>query len=197
MRFLDEVKVWSERFPSAEPRVLQPGDDELVLVLEKGLSPTKIPRDGENSSLPRFAPRYSSDARARVIVDGVTFGETEDALDIEGTSIRYLEDRIGRMVAAKVAGTIAKGALAYGVKSVSKNEDLGWLTFFLLMAADRADLRSWRSLPASLQMLRLPVKAGVHSVRIEVLGDYAQVLSTKDLGNIEIIAGKKIFLTAR
>ena len=207
MGFNDEEKKWKETFPHVEPRwtgeqLRSPvrgtsSEGELVAIFEKGLSPAKMPRNDSDSSLPRYIPRFSNSASARLKVNGETTAPFVRVLDIAGTSTRYLEDRIGRMMAAKLAGTAVKGALAYGVNKLSKNEDLGWIAFIALLAADRADLRSWRSLPAELQMVRLPLRAGTYDVQVEVLGWSGEVLWTEAFPKLEIKAGQKKFVIAR
>jgi tetratricopeptide (TPR) repeat protein len=186
--FREDIDDWKQKFPDVTPRGAElaepkrgvPAYGELVLIFEKGAGPRKIPRDGQDSSLPRFVPRYSNVARARAIIDGTHLESFVTALDVTNTSIRYLEDRIGRMAAAKLAGTIAKGALAYGVNRLTKSEDLGWLAFFVLLASDRADLRHWMSLPAELQLARVPLPAGKHNVHLEVLGWSGETIETID-----------------
>jgi len=197
IRFHDEYRKWSEIFAQETPRSFQRGEGELIVVFERGLGPVKVPR-GYNATLPRFVPRFSPEGFARLTVNEQVVGSTENVLDIETLSIRYLEDRIARMTAAKVAGIAVKGAIAAGVGKATESEDLGWVVFHILQATDRVDLRSWRSLPGSLQMLRVPMRSGVHQVKIEVMGhDGHSVLFEKDFGEIEVKAGKKRFLLAR
>jgi hypothetical protein len=142
-------------------------------------------------------PRYSDDYAARVVIDGESQGETQTTLDIAGTSIRYLEDRIGRLKAAQLAGLATKAALGIGVAKATKNDDLGVLAFYALMASERADLRSWSTLPASLQMLRVPLPAGKHRVNLDILGASGAALRTVDVGEIEVQASKKRFIVVR
>lgn len=197
LRFQDENQQWAETFFDQTPRTLGPKDAELVVVFEQGSSPIKVPRDGQNSSLPRFIPRFSRVGGAELRVNGVSQGRLETVLDIESTSIKYLEDRIGRMMAQKIAGVAAKGAIAAGIGRLGKNEDLGVLTFYALMLSDRADLRSWRSLPASLQMLRSTLPAGKHRVELVALDRSGFPIYTVVDQEIELKAGSKRFVVGR
>ena len=197
MRFFDDVADWKKKFPGATARVLPPGSGELVVIFERGKSPIKIPRDGKDSSLPRLVRQYSEEAGAEVLVNGESHGRMEGVLDIENLSIRYLEDRISRMAAAKIAGTVTKGALAYGVGKLTNNQDLGIIAFLALAATDRADLRSWRSLPAALDMLRIPLKAGTYNIDVRVLGSAGNSLRDVPFVKVEVKAGRKVFLVGR
>lgn len=196
LRFTQEERKWREAYPTQLPRTLKADEGELVVFFERGLSPVKIPRDGEDSSLPRFIKRFSSSHSARLVVNGESLGVFAPVLDIENLSIRYLEDRIGKMIAKKLAGTAVKAAVAYGVGKSSKNSDAGFLTFMALSALDRADLRSWRSLPAAIEMQRVALKAGTYKVDLQVLSATGEVLRTQH-EDLRIEAKKKVFRTVR
>src|SRR5690606_1725535 len=128
-------------------------EGELIVFFLTGRGPKKIPRYRENSSLPRYVS--SSKAKYRIAHKNI---RSVKVLDIDRTSKDFLEDRIGRMQAAQLAGTIAKAAVGVGVAKMSKDSDLGLLTYIVLQATNQADLRHWRTLPAEIQMLRLPLK---------------------------------------
>ena len=197
LRFVDDERRWREAYPQQLPRTIKADEGELVVFFERGLSPVKIPRDGQDSNLPRFVKRSSTSRGARLIVNGETPGAFAPVLDIESLSIRYLEDRIGKMIAKKLAGLAVKGAVAAGVGKASKNKDAGWLTFLALSALDRADLRSWRSLPAAIEMQRIALKKGVYQVEVQVLSSTGEVLRSHRFNDLQIEAGKKVFLSAR
>ncbi len=195
--FRDEQQEWREKYPQAQPRILKSKEGEVIVFFEKGMGPVKIPRDGQDSSLPKFRSRWFEEGGARLRVDGSQIADAHTALDIDALSTKYLEDRIGRMTAAKLGGLATKAAIAYGVGKLSKDQDLGVLAFIALAASDKADLRSWKSLPATLEMARMIVPAGNHQVELEVLGHGGSPIRTVSFGNIEVGAGKKVFLMGR
>jgi len=185
------------KYPTAPLRERRPDRTELIVFFQRGFGPIKVPRDGQSSSLPRFVVRYSSEYGARVQVDGAERGEMISALNVESLSIQYLEERIGKMIAKKIAGAAVKGAIAAGVGSQSDSGDLGLLVFQLLMLADQADLRSWRSLPADVQMLRVPVAPGKRMVKVEVLGAGGSVVREIDVGEVDLRKNEKRFINVR
>ncbi len=197
MRFTDEYKEWSRIFENQAPRKIPDGWGEFIVIFEQGLSPRKIPRDGHNSSLPRFVPRGSDSSYARVWIGDKDYIIDQKVLDIEKLSIAYLEDRIGRMIAKKMAGAAVKGALAAGLGSSSKDSDLGFAVFHLLMALDRADLRSWLTLPGSFKMERIAVPSGKYPIRLQVLNRYSEVIYEKNYGEVELKPRHKKFLIGR
>ncbi|MEO5667088.1 MAG: hypothetical protein ABIR96_03425, partial [Bdellovibrionota bacterium] len=194
--FGDEESQWRQANPEAPLRKENKGWGEIVVIYQQGESPRKVPRY-DDQTLPRLEKRFSSDYGARVLVDGESRGLTETAMDISNTSIRYLEDRIGRLKGAQLAGMAAKAAIGVGVARASKNDDLGILAFYALMATQRADLRSWSTLPSSLQILRVPLSAGKHRMALEILGSSGSVLRTVEIGEIEIKAREKRFFVER
>jgi hypothetical protein len=197
MRFEDEFRLWGTKFPSAAPRKLEPNQGEIIAVFEQGMSPKKIPRDGEHSSLPRFIRRYSPSSQANVVVGDKVYSVQQRVLDIETLSINYLEDRIGRMIAKKIASAAVKGAIAAGVGTSSKDSDLGVAVFYLLMAMDRADLRSWLTLPAGFWMARIPVEKGEYPVKMEILDRAGNVIYVKDFGVVKVKPNSKKFIVGR
>jgi hypothetical protein len=189
--------MWRKKFPDLESRKLKKNEGELIVFFEAGVSPEKIPRDGQDSNLPRYTRRSSDRLSARIKWNEKLSAKFEDVLDIEKLSINYLEDRIGKMIAAKIAGLAAKGAVAYGVGKLSKDSDLGQVAFIAMLMADRADLRSWKTLPAKLQMLRLPLSEGLYDMDFQVLGINDAVLETIPMKQIKIRAGHKSFFIMR
>ncbi len=197
MGFDDEFARWREAFPQSSPRAIPKDSGEVVVFFEKGRGPLKVPRYDDDASLPRYVSRYSDEMAAQVLVNGVATANASDVLDVTRLSKSFLEDRIGRLRAARLAGAAVKGAIAYGVGKASGSDDLGWLTFFLLLFSDRADLRSWRTLPSSIQMARFPLPAGRYDLAVDVAGIDGRPMRRIDLGRIDLKAGRKVFRTAR
>lgn len=206
LSFTEELEKWKKDFPkdkarfpafSSNPtRTSKPTEGEIVILFENGSSPEKVPRYDE-ATLPRYSSRYTPVSGAEAFVDGEKTPPLRTVLDISAVSTQYLEDRIGRMRAAKLAGFAVKGALAAGLGAATKNEDLGWLAFYAMMIADHADLRSWRTLPGSIEMVRVPVLPGSHKVKVDVKGWGNSIVETLDLGEVNVKAGSKVFLVAR
>jgi hypothetical protein len=100
---------------------------------------------------------------------------TETLLDVNLVAGEQLHAMMPLIVARAVlrravkATTTTAGAMA--VKSSNRNStgdaaELGFALLNLLWtSAERADTRSWSSLPAHIQVARLPLPAGVHAVR--------------------------------
>jgi uncharacterized protein len=59
---------------------------------------------------------------------------------------------------------------------------------------EQADTRNWFLLPQTVQMARIPVKPGLHSLTIQAHDASGNTLATKAINNIEVKPGEKKFL---
>jgi hypothetical protein len=207
----DERK-WDELFSltaedhrNQEQRV---GHAEIVVLYENGISPIKKPNPSFEST-PKFYPRFNpvsyaevsiraansnvgSNTGANVGQDYRSVGTTAVLDNIQAMAIENLNEKYGGIVAKKIAGMVAKGAVGYGVSQVTGSPLLGELAGLILYKADTADTRSWNLLPQSLQVLRIPVEPGLYEVKVHPIG--ASTLPTKTL---QVAQHKKVFVDFR
>ena len=80
--------------------------------------------------------------------------------------------------------TLARALLKYlGTREVKKkNEALGLLTNLAGVLTEQADTRSWRTLPNQIFMVRMPLPAGTHTLKLSFLGADGQVLQPESKG---------------
>lgn len=161
-----------DRFPDVPHEPLGPGEGQVVVVVEAGLSPEKEshsrhyrPDAVELITVPVYVDRgYTPQAQVRV-------GEAAQAA-VTVTSLAevakiHLDDRVGRMLAKQLAGAVVKAGVAAGAGALTKSEEVAYLTFLLLNLANEPDLRSWLSLPAEFQLARFRLPAGRHTVQVD------------------------------
>jgi hypothetical protein len=101
---------------------------------------------------------------------------TETLLDVNMVAGQQLDKMmpliIARAVIRRAVKTAITTASSEAVKSNNRNStgdaaEFGFAIANLIWtAAERADTRSWSSLPAHIQVARLPLPAGVHAVRL-------------------------------
>lgn len=99
---------------------------------------------------------------------------TEPLLDVNMVAGQQLDKMMPMIIARAVVRRAVKGAaMTVGAKAVKNSNkgstgdaaELGFaLANLLWTAAERADTRSWSSLPAHIGVARLPLPAGVHPV---------------------------------
>lgn len=100
---------------------------------------------------------------------------TEPLLDVNMVAAQQLEKMMPMIIArAVVRRAVKAAATTAGSEAVGNNNrknkdaiELGFaLANLLWTASERADTRSWSSLPAQIHVARLPLPAGVHAVRL-------------------------------
>jgi len=162
------------KYPDVPHEPLTPGESQVVVVVEAGLSPEKqrAARDGAEGGNVIEVPEYRDRGRAPAV--RVALGDTSQRA-VTVTSMAevarvHLDHRIGRMLAKQLAGAVVKAGLSAGVGALTKSEEVAALTFLLLNATNAPDLRSWLSLPAEFQVARFRVASGSHTVRVEAGG---------------------------
>ena len=162
------------KHPDVPHAPLAPGEAQVVVVVEAGLSPEKqrASRDGGQGGNLIEVPEYRD--RGYTPPVKVALGDTAQkavtVTSLASVARVHLDHRIGRMLAKQLAGAVVKAGLSAGVGALTKSEEVAALTFLLLNASNAPDLRSWLSLPAEFQVARFRVPAGNHTVRVEAGG---------------------------
>lgn len=164
-----------KQFPGVPAEPLAPGEGQVVVVIEEGLAPQKIPDDQKqaNAATPVTVPVFADRGQASppdVSVDGGTAGRAAVVTDLSAVAKIDLNDRIGKLLARQLLGTAVKAGLAVGAAALTKNEGLGLLTFWALSLTNQTDLRSWMSLPAQFDLARYRLPAGPHQVTLQQNG---------------------------
>lgn len=194
LELLPELALIEEDLKRLESRRGRRGptpETEIIVVYQNGQGPRKVPR-GDFYSLPRFQSRGDSVRSAQVEVNGIEKGTTSMLHDIEATAIRNLDERIGVMLAKRLAGRVAKELAVHELEKLTENAAVGALTRLILVASDQADLRHWIFLPRDLQILRIRVEPGMHEIRVKPNG-----AAELPVQSVQIRAGEKKFVNFR
>lgn len=104
-----------------------------------------------------------------------------------------------------IARGIAKYSLVQAVRegkkksdgSREKNEVAGFLANLFTSATERADTRSWTTLPDAIHIARLALPAGTHTVTVEVLDRSGRVAQTATYDAVKVVAGSRTLLHHR
>lgn len=184
---------------------------EAVVVYEQGRMPAKKPREVAYNvtgtpgrvSIPEFGPVEPGPDAVLLLVDGRPAGRTVVLEDVAAVARQNLKDRLTWLAAKSLgrsaARTLAIEALAHEAEEshgegagVAVRLAAGLASFFL----ERADLRSWLTLPARIQVLRTPVPPGPHRVGVRLLQEGATVAEA-DLGLREAVPGRPLYVAVR
>lgn len=196
LKMPDEMERWNREYKlGAEDHrsAKEVRKGEIIVIYQNGISPIKKPNP-DFHSLPRFVPRANPVSQAEVVVSGKPSEVHKTILlhDVEKTAIENLDEKYAGLVAKKIGGVVAKEVVAHQIGKSTDSPLVGLLASLALHAGDRADLRSWNLLPKDLQIVRIPVEPGTHTVRLTPIG--AEALPEK---TVEVAPGKKVFVSFR
>ncbi|MFA5370895.1 MAG: hypothetical protein WC053_01575 [Sideroxydans sp.] len=154
-----------------------------------------------NIALPYYESRPSRVARARISVSGKQ-ADTEIVEDIDAIARASLAARMPAITARAVARAIAKGVMQTSVdKSGQRGDDAAaqlissLLVRVAAVATERADTRSWLTLPANVQMARLSLPPGSYDVTVDLLGKDENLLIRQVYSQITIRPARKTYLS--
>lgn len=195
-----DYEKWKELFGESSAREAAGEQGEIVLLHECGLAPVKeeirltvpIPVGKHwnfvTIALPKHRKSRNPVSGSRLVVDGRPLEPTEKLMDVEAAAVRELRDRMIGIALRQLIRNAGRVVLSEQVRNGG-----GDLPFFATILAgilmEQADLRSWTTLPKSLQASRTPLSEGKHEVRIELL-DNGIVRGSVDVGSVEVRRGR-------
>jgi len=160
--------------------------------------------------IPKFEKRSNKVNRVRVEAGGKAIN-TVMLEDIEKTAIQNLEDqypglaaKVAASIAAKAVASIAAKMAAEAIaKQLSGNASVAKLiggvagggTAVLLFSQMKPDLRCWHTLPANLQLGRMMLKPGTHTVNFVLIGNNGVIERIQE--TVEIQKGQKTVVNMR
>lgn len=197
----DEARDYRERFAIGEsPVAPEPGDGEVILLFGAGLAPVKreagmaAPTGAGrlvSISLPYYLSRRPWIATA-VLESGGRSARAELAEDIDALAVDALERRKPAIISRAVARAVVKHEASHAAGR--ENELAGFIVNVAGLASERADTRSWSTLPNRIQVARLALPAGVHAVDVELRDRNGQP-DLREQYLVELDAGEKRFLS--
>jgi hypothetical protein len=115
--------------------------------------------------------------------------------DVEKIAIATLD--AGRV--AMLFETLLRGLVKYwAFREVNeRNRILGIIANLFAVATERADTRSWRTLPNQIFMVRMPLPAGTHTLKLSFLDVNGQVRRSQPVPDIKIRPNQITFLNHR
>ena len=196
----DEAKRYREKFGIDAVNPIPDKDGELVFILNTGLAPIKrsievraFTASGQlvTVSMPAYESRRATVTAARIRVDGA--GAATDLMeDVDTLAINALDNQKPVILARAVARAVLKTQASK--QADSRNDALGFVVNLAGAITDRADTRSWSTLPNEICVARLPLPPGRHQVQVELLDRLGGVVSTKSY-EVEIEGRAKRFLS--
>ena len=206
----DEHHRYQQQFNSEETQSVNDRRQlgELVLVVNSGLAPVKkeqaintiAPSSGQlvRVAVPQYVTRSDNVSGVKLSLKNQSSGSEHRAngelvQDIDNIAFKTLEAEMPTIVARTAARAVTKYQIT---KEVGRKDDaLGLLTNILAMVTERADTRSWLTLPKNIYLLRMALEPGVYDINLEYLSNAGSVLENKPVKNINITAGETRYLS--
>ncbi|MFN7951776.1 MAG: hypothetical protein U0610_08605 [bacterium] len=205
----DEAKALKE----SDPSLVEPDKDqaEVVVLFECGDAPLKreislpIPTGTGFTSiaLPKYELRPNPYQRASVRdASGKLLATTDLYTDVEAIAVRSLRDRMAVLALKQAIRAVGKAVVTKQVADASGRRGSTERGIAILLMSlynvltEQADLRSWTTLPASLQWVRIPLPPGEHPLTIGLDGPGGAELATRRV-TIKLARGQRRFVNVR
>ncbi len=199
-------------------------DGELVFIFSNGLVPIKREKRSSivapppsaftgnapatpgvyvTIALPYYESRSNNVASARIsAIDKQA--STERVENMDAIARASLDSHMGAITARSIARAVVKAKVQEAVDRAGQNRNnndsgaalLG--SIFVRVAAvatERADTRSWLTLPAEIQLARLHLPPGKYTIKVELLDAGGQTVATREYPGINIAEGHMSYLT--
>lgn len=163
-----------------------PDQGSVVIIAFAGYAPRKVqdmvviptPHGPIGVAFPRMEVAPARCSQGRLNLYGTDqFYESDLVLveEINRIAVKNLEDRKGRILAKAIARTVAKQVAIHSIARSSDNRNdqrtiEAILNLVNILLVERADTRSWRTLPGRIYMTRMHVPAGEYTVEFQSCG---------------------------
>jgi hypothetical protein len=174
-------------------------DGELVFLFSDGLAPRKVAvtqavEDPHNAhfysiSLPTLRPLAPPAQAARVKIAGQSV-PTVKVENIARNAAHELDANRASLVGKELSRDVARGVVAH--QADKKQPGLGALFSLIGTAFDRADTRTWNTLPDNIQMTRVRLEPGRYDMTVSLVGAPS---GRRVFDNVVIKPGRITFVT--
>ncbi|MDZ4678660.1 MAG: hypothetical protein SGI74_14275 [Oligoflexia bacterium] len=195
----EDLKKWEEKY-GKDVVVLSSKEEkklgEVILLYQQGKSAVKRPHPNSHR-FPKFYSRGSTTQQARIdILTAENKTELSQKIySVSDVAIKTLDEAYAGIVAKRVAGVVAKEVVADQIRQ--KNELLGAVAWISMHVIDQADLRHWSTLPETIQIARLHVAPGTHTIKVVGLDASGNPSGEETSVEVNVAAGKKAFINWR
>ena len=206
-RYREEFKIEQTL---SEAELLERG--EIILTVHAGLAPIKrerattVPNPATGRILRIALPQYRSRAQpfvyANLSVDSSS-AKTSRVENVDAIAVKTLDAEMPLITARAVARMAAKDTVAAAAGSGSSGGNSSASTTAALLGlavnvagvlTERADTRSWFTLPGEIHLARLALPPGEYKLKVELRGRDERVLDTSEI-KIAIRKGEKKYVS--
>jgi len=191
---LEDAEAVLKQVPGGEwsARTDTGGEGKIVYIQFSGNAPVKVEdrvvvptrRGPVTIAFPRMETDPPACGGGQLILrSGTAVIESDLPLveDINRIALKNLDDRKGRIIAKTIVRAVAKQVVIQGLSSQGDDDTQNTIATVLNlinMAIERADTRSWRTLPGEIYMTRVFVPPGVYALGLSQCGGPRQEIKT-------------------
>jgi hypothetical protein len=131
--------------------------------------------------------------------------ETQLVADISSAARETLKEELAANTARMITRAVTKYILSvqarHIAKKISKDDNIGQLTGILFSVlsniTEKADTRSWFTLPAEIRMASLFLSPGRHNIKLVMHDNAGKTIDEHLFENVQINKGERIYLYHR
>lgn len=204
----DEVRQYKEEFGIEKWQSVadRSGRGELIMLIHNDLAPKKhqaslFKRDRSSGhlvriSIPFYPEDYVSNTEVYMDVDGKSV-MAKQIEDINAAARSSLETKKPAIIARAIARAVIKAEIARKAREESRKNNqplLGLLVEIGTIFTERADTRSWSTLPNNVHMARVSLAPGTYNVRTDIKIGFGRALHTRAFDNVQLKKGGYRFI---
>jgi hypothetical protein len=184
-----EYKAYKKEFNMESYQPFKTGSEfgELVVILNNGLAPIR-----SEAAIPVFSPQVQQNLRIafpvykqpkqRLYSSQINVNKKQYSMetveDVDALARYSLEQAMPGIMARAIARAVVKYNTQHNAQE--KSPLAGFLMTVTNLITERADTRSWTTLPQEIQLQRIWLPVGEHQVTIQMLNMAGQVVDTMD-----------------
>jgi hypothetical protein len=172
--------------------------DRLISALGKqSLPPTLAP-----VKIPHVSRPVNEVSAVAVGLGGHPAGRTETLTDVGLMASQQADAVMPETLARAVVRRVVKKGVIYGVKEAVKTDQTQWSSLALNAvgvaweAMESADTRCWGLLPDKIQVLRLELPAGEHSLTLQPTGASGLAIGGPEAVRVPVADGRNTYVLA-
>jgi hypothetical protein len=197
--------VPSDRIDPGAPADQRPDQGKVVIITFAGYAPQKrqdmvvipTPHGPVGVAFPRMVVTPPVCGQGRLTLSGkdhVFESELVLVEDINRIALKNLDDRKGRILAKAIARAVAKQVAIHRIARSQDDHDHqraieAILNLVNILLVERADTRSWRTLPGRIYMTRIYVPEGDYTAELAACNNMVV-----DLGHLSVAPGTTRYL---
>ena len=179
LRMDDDLTALAKRFPSlynATAVAERNEGGELILLYEENFVPSReeikipffVPGGLVTLAFPYYRGPWRDYRPLEVFAGNAASGQTELLCDIRGLAVKSLQEKMPILLTRQLVRAVSKVLAQRAAKEkLGPFGELGMLAYSVI--SENADLRSWLTLPESVQILRINLPVGEQRLRLQSL----------------------------